>query len=47
MPKTKTKEIKTLKDLVPDPQNVNKGTQRGLSALDHSARKFGVGRGDL
>lgn len=45
MPKTKTKEIKTLKDLTPDPQNINKGTQRGLSALDHSVRKFGIGRG--
>lgn len=43
--KGQTKELKTLADLTPDPDNLNLGTQRGLSALDTSIRKFGVGRG--
>ena len=41
----KPKEIRSLADLTPDPANLNKGTQRGLRALDVSVGKYGVGRG--
>ena len=41
----KPKEIRSLADLTPDPANLNKGTQRGLRALDVSVGKYGIGRG--
>ena len=31
-------------DLQPDKRNANKGTERGLKALDHSLRQYGAGR---
>lgn len=31
-------------DLTPDKRNANKGTERGLKALDHSLRQYGAGR---
>lgn len=34
-------------DLIPDEHNANKGTQRGLKALDHSLRQYGAGRSIL
>lgn len=34
-------------DLQPDEHNANKGTQRGLTALDNSLRKYGAGRSIL
>ncbi len=41
------KEIKSLKDLTPDPNNANLGTQRGLGMLDASLRELGAGRSIL
>lgn len=41
-----TKQTK-LTDLIPDARNANKGTQRGLTALDNSLRKYGAGRSIL
>lgn len=37
----------TLADLIPDPKNANRGTPRGLEALDHSLRALGAGRAVL
>lgn len=34
-------------ELTPDPNNANKGTQRGLRALDKSLRQYGAGRSIL
>lgn len=34
-------------ELTPDPSNANKGTQRGLKALDKSLRQYGAGRSIL
>ena len=39
--------LKKLVDLVPDKDNANKGTQRGLKALDTSLRQYGAGRSIL
>lgn len=36
-----------LSDLTPDRRNANKGTKRGLGALDHSLRQYGAGRSIL
>ena len=36
-----------LSDLQPDRRNANKGTERGLKALDHSLRQYGAGRSIL
>lgn len=36
-----------LTDLIPDSHNANKGTPRGLTALDNSLRKYGAGRSIL
>jgi hypothetical protein len=41
MPTAKTGK---LSDLTPDPDNANKGTQRGLRMLDNSLRNYGAGR---
>jgi hypothetical protein len=40
-------EIKSLDDLQPDPNNVNKHTVRGHQLVENSLRKRGVGRGIL
>ena len=40
-------EIKKIEDLTPDPDNVNKGTERGLAMLEDSLRKYGAGRSIL
>jgi hypothetical protein len=34
-------------DLTPDARNANRGTERGLRALDHSLRQYGAGRSIL
>jgi hypothetical protein len=39
-----TKELARLQDLAFDKRNANKGTERGLKALDHSLRQYGAGR---
>lgn len=36
-----------LRDLMPDPRNLNKGTVRGLAMLDDSIHEDGIGRGIL
>lgn len=36
-----------ISDLTPDDRNANKGTPRGLTALDNSLRKYGAGRSIL
>ncbi len=36
-----------LADLVPDPRNANRGTDRGRAALDRSLREYGAGRAVL
>ncbi len=41
------KEINSLSDLTPDPNNANLGTQRGLGMLDISLRELGAGRSIL
>jgi hypothetical protein len=43
----KTKQIKSIKDLTPDPANVNKGTERGHFQLDWSLTELGAGRSIL
>jgi DNA modification methylase len=43
---TKNKvEDKKISDLLPDNQNVNVHTQRGRGIVEHSVRRYGVGRG--
>lgn len=37
-------DIRKVSDLQPDKRNANKGTERGLKALDHSLRQYGAGR---
>ena len=39
--------FRELADLIPDPQNANKGTARGADALERSLREFGAGRAVL
>src|SRR5215467_3441443 len=39
--------IRHLADLIPDPQNANRGTDRGRAALAQSLREYGVGRAVL
>jgi len=41
------KEIRSIKDLTPDPRNLNRGTQRGRGMLEQSLRKYGAGRSIL
>ena len=43
---TKT-ETKSIEDLLPDPNNVNRHTQRGHGLVENSIRRRGVGRGIL
>lgn len=43
----KSKPIKSLCDLSPDPHNANKGTERGVGMLEHSLRTYGAGRSIL
>ncbi len=42
-----SKDIRTLSDLVPDPDNANRGTERGAALLEHSLRQYGAGRSIL
>ncbi len=44
MAKLKTAEIKSIKDLRPDPKNANRGTARGLGLVEDSLSKYGAGR---
>lgn len=41
------KKITSLKDLTPDPQNANAGTERGQYLVEHSLESFGAGRSIL
>ena len=43
---TKT-ETRSIEDLLPDPNNVNRHTQRGHGLVENSIRRRGVGRGIL
>lgn len=43
----KTKQLKTIEDLKPDPMNVNKGTERGAKVIDWSLTELGAGRSIL
>lgn len=43
----KTKQLKTIADLKPDPMNVNKGTERGAKVIDWSLTELGAGRSIL
>lgn len=49
MPKDRsgTSDIRSLSDLIPDPQNANRGTARGREALAKSLQEYGPGRGVL
>ena len=49
MPKVRSSNthIPRLDDLTPDPQNANRGTERGREALAQSLREFGPGRAVL
>lgn len=47
MAKTKAKNISTINDLIPDPANVNKGTERGHYVIDWSLTELGAGRSIL
>ena len=40
-------ETRPIEDLLPDPNNANKHTQRGHTVVENSIRKRGVGRGIL
>ena len=46
-PHTGTRLVRRLTDLIPDPQNANRGTDRGRVALERSLREFGAGRSVL
>jgi hypothetical protein len=46
MSEPKVKKIK-LSELIPDPQNANKGTERGRYMLEHSISTLGAGRSVL
>lgn len=39
--------LRTLADLVPDPANANKGTERGAGMIEHSLQRYGAGRSVL
>lgn len=41
------KNIKTIYDLEPDPENANAGTERGIDMVEHSLSKAGAGRSIL
>ncbi|MCP4539800.1 MAG: hypothetical protein GY832_21895 [Chloroflexi bacterium] len=41
------KKLKALADLQPDLANANKGTERGIGALEHSLGRYGAGRSVL
>lgn len=41
---SESKVVSTIKDLTPDPQNANKGTERGVEMLEQSLRSYGAGR---
>lgn len=47
MSNAKAKQIKSIKDLTPDPANVNKGTERGAYMVDWSLTELGAGRSIL
>lgn len=47
MAKAKKKTITKIKDLTPDPANVNKGSERGHFQLDWSLTELGAGRSIL
>ena len=47
MPAKKPKTIKTIRDLTPDRQNVNAGTERGAYMVDWSLTELGAGRSIL
>lgn len=47
MSKTETKEITTIKDLIPDDLNANLGSQRGRVMIETSLKKHGAGRSVL
>lgn len=38
-------ENKKVSDLTPDSQNINKHSQRGRGIVEHSIRRYGIGRG--
>ena len=38
-------EDKKISDLIPDNQNVNTHSQRGRGVVEHSVRRYGIGRG--
>lgn len=40
-------ETKSIDDILPDPNNANKHTQRGHQIVENSIRRRGVGRGIL
>ena len=40
-------EVKKIDDLLPDPNNINRHTQRGHGLVENSIRRRGVGRGIL
>lgn len=42
-----SKQLRSLKDLEPDPNNANKGTERGVGMLEKSLRTYGTGRSIL
>lgn len=41
------KDITSIEDLIPDPKNANKGTERGLAMVEDSLRNYGAGRSIL
>lgn len=41
------KRLTALSDLTPDPNNANRGTERGRALLEHSLRQYGAGRSVL
>jgi DNA modification methylase len=45
--RSKSPDIRRLTDLIPDPQNTNRGTDRGRAALERSLREYGAGRAVL
>jgi len=45
--KRRTDRRLSLSDLTPDPQNANRGTDRGREALARSLREYGAGRAVL
>lgn len=42
-----TKQINSIADLTPDPNNANRGTPRGHGVIEHSIRRHGAGRSGL